>query len=334
MIFIKEVFKILVSIFIILNFTSCSIINNAGDLKEKNVYKDTVKEEKNIVIPGAKQIVETLCSDSFEGRLVGSNGDEKTEKYIFEILKDLKLESIFEGEYYEPFTEEVYKKFGLIDDSDKPEIKEIHNLIGVIKGSDSTKAVVISAHFDHIGYQDGKTIRGALDNASGVATLVQIADILNKESKNKTFKQDIVFAFFDSEEEAQQGSKAFVKDIKSKYLNLYNINIDCVGGKKAGNISLNNKSKISNKLTAEMKKTFKNEHMDFSNVELAKGETSDHKSFEQNGIPNIFISQDNLKPYVHNENDTPDTLNYNEIQNVANVLSKFVEINDGKIFND
>lgn len=44
-----------------------------------------------------------------------------------------------------------------------------------------------------------------------------------------------------------------------------------------------------------------------------KGATGDHKSFEQNGLPNIFIGQDNLKPYIHN----PDTLDYDEIDRVA-----------------
>ncbi|SFD28743.1 M28 family peptidase [Clostridium uliginosum] len=330
---IKYIFKISIILILILNITGCDKKLNTKQMKDIEENRTAEESQNNIDIPDTTEIIDTLCSDDFGGRLVGSKGDQETENYIFKIIKDLKLEPLFDEEYYEPYTQEVYKNYGLIDDNDKPENKEIHNLVGVIKGSDSTKAVVISAHFDHIGYQDGKIIRGALDNASGVATLIRIADILKKQSQSKTFSQDIIIAFFDGEETSQQGSKAFVNDIKDRYSNLYNINIDCVGGKKAGKISLNNKSKISNKLTVAMKETFKNNNMDFSDVEL-KGATSDHKSFEKMGITNIYIGQEDLKPYVHNETDNPDTLNCDEIEKVANVIGNFIEINDGQIFKE
>lgn len=259
MIVIKNKFSILISILIVLNITGCSVSRNihASERKEDSLSKEVVEEEKSTHIPDTKEIIYTLCSDDFGGRLVGSEGNKKAENYIIGILKDLKLESLFAGEYYELYTQEVYKKYGLINDNDKPETKEIHNLVGIIKGMDSTKALVISAHFDHIGYQDGKIIRGALDNASGVATLVRITDNLKKRSQNKTFSQDVIIAFFNGEEEAQQGSKAFVKEVKDKYSSLYDINIDCVGGKNAGKISLNNSSNLSSKLTEAMKVTFK-----------------------------------------------------------------------------
>jgi hypothetical protein len=330
--FIKYIFNLCIILCLILNIESCSV-NNVAELKENNISQDIIEQEKNIEIPSTEEIIETLCSDSFGGRLVGSEGNQKAENYILEIDKKLKLKPLFDEKYYESYTQEVFKTYGFSNDDGKPENKEIQNLVGVIKGSDSTKAVVISAHFDHIGYQDGNIIRGALDNASGVATLVRIAETLKKQSKNKTFSQDIIIAFFNSEEEGQQGSKAFASEIKSKYSSLYDINIDCVGGKKAGKISLNNKSKISDRLTEAMKETFKNNNMVFSDIQLKDG-TSDQKRFEDSGIPNIYIGQDNLKPYIHNSNDTPDTLDYDEINKVADVLSDFIQVNDGKTFND
>lgn len=249
------------------------------------------------------------------------------------IIKDLKLDPLFNESYYEPYTQVVFKTLSLTENNYKPEKKELHNLVGVIKGSDSTKAVVISAHFDHIGYKNGKIIRGALDNASGVATLVRMANILKKESENKTFNQDIIIAFFDSEETGFEGSKAFVNDIKDKYSNLYNINIDCVGGKDAGKISLYNNSKISNKLTIAMKETFNNNNMDFSDYKSKYG-TSDEISFELKKVPNIYIEQENIKPYIHNETDTPDTIDYEEIEKVVRTICDFVKTNDGQVFED
>lgn len=332
-IYIKGVFRISVILIVILNIVGCGQRISSTKNEEIKQNNDTVEQEEKIEIPSTEKIIDTLCSDDFGGRLAGSDGDEKAEQYISGILNDLNLESVFAGQYYEPYTQEVFKTYGITNENEPAGNKEVHNLVGVIKGNDSTKAVILSAHFDHVGYQHGKIIRGALDNASGVATLVRIADILKKESENKTFNQDIIFAFFDGEEEGLRGSKYFVNEIKKQYTNIYDINIDCIGGKQAGKISLNNKSKISDKLTEAIKETFKDNNMDYSNVEL-KGATSDHRSFERSGIPNIFIGQDNLKPYVHKETDTPDTLNFGEIDKVADVVSKFIEKNDGRTFKD
>ena len=119
--------------------------------------------------------------------------------------------------------------------------------------------------------------------------------------------------------------------IPNIYIGQDNINIRNTNVLKAGKISLNNKSKISDKLTKAMRETFKDNNMEFSNVEL-KGGTSDHRSFENVGIPNVYIGQDNIKPYIHNPNDTPDALDFDEIEKVAAIVSEFVELNDGKSF--
>jgi len=316
-----------------LNITGCEQKLNTKQIEDTQQNNPTVEQETKIEIPSTKEIVDTLCSDDFGGRLVGSEGNKKAEDYISEIYIKLKLAPLFRNSYYESYTQEVLKTFKMNSGADNREEKQVDNIIGVIKGSDSTKAVVISAHFDHLGYKDGKIIRGALDNASGVATLIRIANTLKDESKNKTFSIDIIIAAFNGEEIGSGGSKYFVNDVKGKYSSIYNINIDSIGGKQAGKISLNNKSKISDKLTSAIKDSFKDNNMDFSNTNLT-GIIGDERSFEAKGIPNIYIGQENLKLYVHKETDTPDTLDYGNIDKVADVFSKFVETNDGKTFND
>ena len=52
------------------------------------------------------------------------------------------------------YEQEVYKTYGLIADDDYGEVKTVSNIIGKIEGK-SNNAVIISAHFDHIGIQDG-----------------------------------------------------------------------------------------------------------------------------------------------------------------------------------
>jgi Zn-dependent M28 family amino/carboxypeptidase len=207
----------------------------------------------------------------------------------------------------------------------------VNNVVGIIKGKDITKAVVISAHFDHLGYVNGELIRGALDNASGVSALLEIAHILKEKSKEKPFDTNIIFCVFNGEESGLKGSEAFVDAITSTaYYNLYNINIDCVGAKDAGKLSLNNKSKESNRLYDAVKTTMKKANIEFSNT-VVHG-ISDHSNFGKVGIPNVFLAQENIKQLIHKPTDIPSILDYEQIKKLANAICDFVETNDGVDF--
>ena len=72
--------------------------------------------------------------------------------------------------------------------------------------SDDARAIVVSAHYDHVGVRDGKTYPGADDNASGTAALLAMASLC----KASPWQHDVVFAAFDAEEMGLQGSRAFV----------------------------------------------------------------------------------------------------------------------------
>ncbi len=275
-----------------------------------------------------KEIIEKLCSDEYAQRLVGSKGNEKSAEYLSEILKELNLEPVIGRRYCIPYTQWVYPKYNVIDD-ENCQYKSVDNIAGMIKGSDSTKGVVISAHFDNIGSRkdEGSMKRGALDNASGVAAVVKTAELLKDKGEKRNYARDIIFVFFNGEETDFQGSSAFVKKIKGKYSNVYNINIDCVGGKNAGSITLNNTSTRSDKLTKDMKKCFEYNRLSYSDIPL-KGGNSDSLSFEKAEISNIYISQDNIYKYIHNNSDNPDNINFNDIDKLAEVIADFIINND------
>jgi Zn-dependent M28 family amino/carboxypeptidase len=91
---------------------------------------------------------------------------------------------------------------------------ESQNVIGVLRGSDPKlrdEYVVISAHLDHVGIgepiQGDRIYNGAMDNASGVATLLDLAQSL-KQSGTK-FKRTLLFVTVTGEEKGLQGSKYF-----------------------------------------------------------------------------------------------------------------------------
>jgi Zn-dependent M28 family amino/carboxypeptidase len=88
------------------------------------------------------------------------------------------------------------------------------NIVGELKGSDpvlSRQYVLVSAHLDHLGVGapiNGKTIySGAMDDASGVATVLETA---KKLSRGKTRpKRSMLFVIFTAEEKGLLGSRYF-----------------------------------------------------------------------------------------------------------------------------
>lgn len=75
--------------------------------------------------------------------------------------------------------------------------KTANNIVGTIKSDQETKnAIVLSAHFDHMGSLNGNIYSGALDNASGCACLLELAKNLSSSIDTSKLNCDIIFAFF------------------------------------------------------------------------------------------------------------------------------------------
>jgi Peptidase family M28 len=88
------------------------------------------------------------------------------------------------------------------------------NVIGIHEGSDpqlKTEYVVMSAHLDHVGV--GRTVNGdniyngAMDDASGVASVIEIARLLKESGASP--KRSILFMAQTAEEKGLLGSKYF-----------------------------------------------------------------------------------------------------------------------------
>lgn len=87
------------------------------------------------------------------------------------------------------------------------------NLVGLLEGSDKKlkkEYVVISAHLDHLGVGkpvDGDTIyNGAMDNASGVASVIEAAKLISSGPRPK---RSVLFVTFSGEELGELGSQYF-----------------------------------------------------------------------------------------------------------------------------
>ena len=91
---------------------------------------------------------------------------------------------------------------------------ESQNVVGIRPGSDPTlknEYVVLSSHLDHVGVGepiDGDRIyNGAMDDASGVAALLEIANQLNEDKV--TTRRSLLFVAVTGEEKGLLGSRYF-----------------------------------------------------------------------------------------------------------------------------
>ena len=90
---------------------------------------------------------------------------------------------------------------------------ESDNVIGILRGTDPklrAESVVVSAHLDHVGVGEpiaGDSIyNGAMDNASGIATLIETAAAAAARGRAR---RSIVFAAVTAEEKGLLGSRYF-----------------------------------------------------------------------------------------------------------------------------
>ena len=282
------------------------------------------QKEKSIIID-TEEVINKLCSDEFEGRFVGSLGNDLASEYLSDLFRDIGLVSMFGENYKHEYTQEVYKTAGLngglIAEDDYGEIKTINNIVGKIEGQ-SNNAIVLSAHFDHIGIQDGKIIRGAIDNASGVSVLLELAETLKNKYKIEKPEFDIIFCAFNSEETGLKGSRKFIEDIDGKYNNLININIDSVGYKDGGNVTFLDRN-TDTSLYNPMKEIIESNGLEVElDTELIG--SADSVEFDRAGISAICIIDENVKDVIHTENDVPELIDYDRLDKIVKSVYDFV----------
>lgn len=105
-----------------------------------------------------------------------------------------------------------------------------HNIVGFLPGSAKTHPdsyVIVGAHYDHLGTVNGRFFPGADANASGVAAMTAVADMLaTTRSIGRSFSSNIIFVAFDGKEMNMAGSQSLWDMISAGELT------DPVNGKK------------------------------------------------------------------------------------------------------
>lgn len=144
--------------------------------------------------------VRILSGDDMAGRDTGSAGGEKARDYIVSRLEAMGVQPASFGRL-QPFeaqgrTREGVKRFNGV------------NIVGLIPGTRiADRYIVVTAHYDHVGVNDGQIYHGADDNASGVATMLELA----RRLKAQPPEHSVLIVALDGEERGLLGAREFVK---------------------------------------------------------------------------------------------------------------------------
>lgn len=204
------------------------------------------------------------------------------------------------------------------------------NVIGLIPGSDPVlkeNYILIGAHYDHVGdNMDGTYNFGALDNATGVAAMLEIARVVS-ENKIKP-KQSIVFIAFDGEESGINGSIHYVQNPLYPLSRSVMVNLDMVGAasEKSLSIAINENSNTTQK--RKLRDTF-SEYADelgiAYNTKFESG--SDHLPFLVNNVPAVCLVDIDTSLGYHSPEDTIEVIDENRLEEVAKLILYYLNKN-------
>lgn len=197
------------------------------------------------------------------------------------------------------------------------------NVVGYWPGGDeplAQEAIVISAHYDHIGRDSrGDVFHGADDDGSGTAAVLEVARTWAASGIRPP--RGVIFAFFSAEEKGLIGSKEYVARPPFPLARtVANLNMDMIGRNDRGKI--NAVGKIQNEslwdIAARAGKRpdvgirVEDEGNEFFN-------RSDHYNFYKNGVPFLFFFSGMHEDY-HRITDTPDKVDAKKVAQMARLV--------------
>jgi len=266
--------------------------------------------------------VEYLASPELEGRGVGTAGLDKAADYI---AKEFMSYGLMPGGDNRGT---YFQSFEMNGPDGKP--TSVKNVVGIIRGKNPKydgQSVVVSAHYDHLGYGwpnvreafKGQAHLGADDNASGVAALLELAKALANSSPDRT----IVILATTAEESGLIGARHYVKNATmypaSKIHS--NVNLDTVGRAK-------------DKITVFGANSATEWRFIFMGTTATTGiktelvmsdvNASDHTAFAEAGIPAIHLFGSGTGDY-HRPSDSAEKISLESLMQVTALAKEVVE---------
>lgn len=286
------------------------------ELETKNVshYLQEISKEHLI------EHLSHLASDAMEGRKTGEPGQKKAADYLRTFYKKNKITAAQNTlDYYQNVPSSfMVSSYG-------PTLKDSENVIAFIEGSEYPEEyLVLSAHYDHMGIENGKIFYGADDNASGTAAVMEMARVFQQAKlEGNGPKRSIIIAHFTGEEFGLFGSKFYTEHpLYPLQQTFADLNIDMIG--RVDPAHQNNINYLylvgSDKISTALHQLSEKANQDHTQLDLdykynAPNDPemiyyrSDHYNFAKHNIPVIFYF-DGIHEDYHQPTDTAEKINY------------------------
>lgn len=210
------------------------------------------------------------------------------------------------------------------------------NVMGKIEGkSKPNEAVVITAHYDHLGKTDEVIYNGADDDGSGTSALLEIMRVFKTaEKEGNGPERTVLFLFVSGEEKGLLGSSYYVENpLFPLDATVANLNIDMIGRTDVNHESDSSKyiyligsDKISTELhliSEKMNELYTGFDIDYKyndeNDPTRLYYRSDHYNFAKNGIPVIFYFRGLHEDY-HKPEDTMEKIELETVREVGKLV--------------
>ena len=197
------------------------------------------------------------------------------------------------------------------------------NIIGILPGADparATEAVVLGAHYDHLGRAGGLVHPGADDNASGTAVVLGLARAFAAAGATP---RTLVFALFAGEEVGLLGSTHYARHpAVPMERTVAMLNFDMVGRMRERRLHVGGVESGTG-LRALLSEAAAGEPLDLA-LDDTPFAPSDHTPFYAAGAPVLFFFTGEHDDY-HTPRDTADKINGHGMAEVARVAMRVVE---------
>lgn len=220
--------------------------------------------------------------------------------------------------------------------NDGVEVIETENVLGVIPGSHPVlkdEVVVLTAHYDHLGKEDGVIYNGADDDGSGTVALLEIAQSLALAKKaGQGPLRTILIMPVTAEEKGLLGSKYYSENpVFPMHNTIANLNIDMIGRSD----DLNEDPAYiyvigSDRLSDDLHKTNEAAAEELGKIRLDYRYNSeddpnrfyyrsDHYNFVVHGVPSIFYFSGVHEDY-HQPTDTVEKIDFEKLESVTRLI--------------
>ncbi|MCB9283658.1 MAG: M20/M25/M40 family metallo-hydrolase [Lewinellaceae bacterium] len=286
-------------------------------------------QDNQAVLQELRVDVVYLSSDLLQGRETGTEGERLAAQYIASRFAAIGLTPKGDnGSYFQEFKAVVKAN----PHEATGENRMARNVVGYINNK-AAQTVVIGAHYDHLGhgisgslYTGGPAIHnGADDNASGVAGLLRLAEMLKEKGPKKN---NYLFIAFSGEELGLYGSKYFVDHPTLDWEKInYMLNMDMIGRLDTSGVLLVNGVGTSPSWNEVMPK-IQVKGLTIKTSEAGMG-PSDHASFYLKDRPVLHFFTGQHSDY-HKPSDDSELINYDGIEEVTRYIYQLIGALDGK----